>query len=127
MDSGKGIIAPLQLTGNVAEKWTSWRQRFEIYSTATELNKKAEKVQCAQLLHLMGDECIKIFNTFQFTEEEKDKIEPLKVKFKNYFVPKSNKVYERYKFLSMRQQHGQTTEEYIRGLKGQVTNCLLEN
>jgi hypothetical protein len=41
----KGLL-PLQLTGNLSQNWRRWIQKFEIFATATELNKKDEKIQC---------------------------------------------------------------------------------
>lgn len=69
----KAPIAPIKLEGNVAENWKQWLQRFEIYSAATELDKKDERIQCAQLLYCIGEEAIQIFNTFSFAEAESPK------------------------------------------------------
>ena len=113
-------LTPLNLSGNVSEKWTAWKQKFEIYSTAIELDKKEEKIQCAQLLHNLGEECLKIYNTFKFIETEKDKIGPLKKKFDDYFVPQKNITYERFKFFTAR-QGADTTEQFIRHIKKSST------
>lgn len=97
------VIQHISLKGNLSENWRKLRQQFEIYSIATELNKKNENVQCAQLLHLMEEDAINVFNTFTFLDEENDNIEVLKKKFKDNFVPKKNLMYERYKFFTYRQ------------------------
>ncbi|XP_074035798.1 uncharacterized protein [Leptinotarsa decemlineata] len=49
-------VPPMAMNGNLSENWKFWRQRFETYLAATEINKKEEKTQCAQLLTLIGDE-----------------------------------------------------------------------
>ena len=116
------FITPMLFTGNLAENWRRFRQKFEIYSTATELEKKGEKTQCAQLIYLMGDEAINIFTTFTFTDEEKNKIEVLKTKFETYFVPKKNLTFERYRFFTMRQV-SETIEQFVTSLKNQANNC----
>lgn len=116
------ILQPINLKGNVAENWRTWKQRFEIYATAVELDKKEEKIQCTQLLHQLGEECIKIYNSFNFQEEEKNKITVLKQKFEDHFVPKKNKIYERYKFFSARQED-KTLEQFITYLKNQADQC----
>ncbi|KAB0792848.1 hypothetical protein PPYR_14807 [Photinus pyralis] len=115
-------IEQLNLSGNVAENWKSWIQRFEIYSTATELDVKAEKTQCAQLLHCLGEESIKIYNTFQFSVEDQNKIKPLKSAFNDYFTPKKNLTYERYKFFTSR-QNNLKIEEYVTQLKNLANQC----
>ena len=56
----------LNLTGNLRENWRRWIQQFELFLTASGKVKKTEKVQCAILLHLIGDEALEIYNTFTF-------------------------------------------------------------
>lgn len=117
-------IQPINLNGNVAENWKQWLQRFEIYSTATELDTKEEKIQCAQLLHHMGEQSINIFNSFTFNEEDTNKIAILKSKFTNYFTPKKNLTYERYKFF-MARQGAEKMEQFIMEIKNQANQCEL--
>ena len=54
----------LQLTGNLSENWRKFKQRFEIYSIASGLNEKAEEIQVASLLHLVGEDALEVFDTF---------------------------------------------------------------
>ncbi|PIK33923.1 hypothetical protein BSL78_29258 [Apostichopus japonicus] len=49
---------PLSFEGNIAENWRKWRQRFELYMTATETDKKDENLQCSVLLHLIGEDAL---------------------------------------------------------------------
>lgn len=119
-------IPQMCFQGNMAENWKKWRQRFEIYTIAAEISAKDEKIQCAQLLHLMGEEAINIFNTFIFAEEDYDKIEPLKKKFQEYFTPKKNLTYERYKFFTYRQTT-ETIEQFATELKVKATQCEFGN
>lgn len=43
---------PIKLNGNQSENWKVWLQKFEIFSTATGLDNKPQKIQCAQSIHL---------------------------------------------------------------------------
>lgn len=117
-------LQPINLMGNVAENWKQWLQKFEIYSTAVELDAKQEKIQCAQLLHHMGEQAINIFNSFIFNEEENNKIAILKSKFTNYFTPKKNLTYERYKFFTARQGM-EKMDQFITQIKNQANQCEL--
>ena len=36
-------LKPLKLEGNLAENWRRWKQRYELFMTATEASKKPEK------------------------------------------------------------------------------------
>ena len=58
---------------------------------------------------MIGEEGLEIYNTFQFSEEEADKLVPLKAKFKSYCIPKTNVTFERYKF-NTRTQHDSEQE-----------------
>ena len=82
----------LCLEGNTAENWRRWIQRFRLYMCATEKDKKAEKLQCAMLLHCAGEEAQELYNTFTFADGEKDKIAPLIKKFEDYCTPKKQQV-----------------------------------
>uniref|UniRef100_T1IAR0 Retrotransposon gag domain-containing protein n=1 Tax=Rhodnius prolixus TaxID=13249 RepID=T1IAR0_RHOPR len=116
-------IQQLNMSGNLAANWQFWRQKFENYLQATEINKKPEVTQCAQLLHLIGNEGIRIYNTFNFEATEKDKINSLLNKFENYFMPKKNLEYERYKFFSRKQIEGESIEQYTTDLKNKALSC----
>ena len=52
-------------------------------------------MQCAILLHLIGEDALRIYNTFTFVDNEVDKIKPIIGKFDDHFNPKKNITYER--------------------------------
>ncbi|XP_030763270.1 uncharacterized protein K02A2.6-like [Sitophilus oryzae] len=59
MGDSRGV-APMQLEGNVADNWKIWRSRFENYLVASEINKKDESIQCAQVLHYIGEGSVEV-------------------------------------------------------------------
>ena len=114
----------LNLNGNLRENWRRWVQRFELFLTASGKVKETEKVQCAILLHLIGDEALEIYNTFTFSEsEDRDKLSVLKKKFEEYVNPRKNTVFERYKFWECKQQEGETIDQFITELKTRSRSC----
>lgn len=54
-------------------------------------HKKEEK---AQLLHFIGNERFKIYSTFKFEEDQKDKLKEL-TKYDKHFLRKENLIYLR--------------------------------
>lgn len=74
---------------------------------ASESNLKGEEVQCAQLLHYLGEEALPIYNTFSFQAAEQNKIEIL-LDFEQYFTCK---------------QEMETTEQYVTKLNTRVNQC----
>ncbi|XP_044766752.1 uncharacterized protein K02A2.6-like [Coccinella septempunctata] len=115
-------LEPMPMKGNSSHNWMVWKQKFLNYLIATEASEKPEAVQCAKLIYFIGDEGLEIYNTFSFTDAEKDKIEPLIAKFEQYFVPKKNVDFERYKFFTLRQHH-ETIEQFVTILKNTAKNC----
>lgn len=115
-------ISPMIMTGNLAESWKLWRQKFENYLVASEVKKKDESIQVAQLLHYIGEEGFAIYNTFTFQEGDKKLTEVLK-RFEEYFLPKKNLSYERFKFFTRRQITGESIEQFVTDLKNKAQNC----
>ena len=113
----------LQLTGNLSENWRKFKQRFEIYSIALGLNEKAEEIQGASLLYLVGEEAFGVFNTFQFAaEDDKNKIKPVFEQFEAYCSPRMNVTHEHYKFFT-HVQGSKFIDVYITELKVVSKQC----
>ena len=115
--------SPMSFTGNISEAWKRWKQRWTLYAKASGVDAKDENIQCATFLHVMGEEGLEIFNTFQFTETEKDKIGPLIDKFESYCIPKTNVTFERYKFNMRSQKEGENIDQYVTELKNLAATC----
>ncbi|CAJ1049307.1 uncharacterized protein K02A2.6-like [Xyrichtys novacula] len=113
----------LSLQGNLAENWKCWSQRFELFSVASGVSEKSEKVQCATFLHVAGEEAIKVCNTFVFADAEKDKIAVLKSKFKEYCEPRKNLTYIRHVFFTRAQKQSEPIDSYVTDLKSKAKDC----
>lgn len=112
-------------TGNVAENWELWKSRFLNYITASEIDKKPNKVQCALLLHYIGQEGYRIYATFNLQprgEGLEVTLNDVIKKFDGHFRPRKNLTYERYKFFNIKQQSS-TIEQFITTLKEQANKC----
>ena len=57
---------PLKLDENIAENWRRWKKTFELYMTATEKDKKSQKIQCAIFVTLAGEAAIAVHETIVF-------------------------------------------------------------
>ena len=60
---------PLELSGNLAENWKRFKQRYTLYNTASGLSDKDDKTQTSTLLHIIGEAALDIYNTFTFKAE----------------------------------------------------------
>jgi hypothetical protein len=105
----------LRLDGNLAENWRRWKQRFELFMTATEASKKSGKIQSSMLLHLIGEDALEVFNTFEFaSDEDKEKASEILKKFDEYDCnPKRNLTVERHIFNSRMQQPGESFDQFF--------------
>ncbi|XP_057709985.1 uncharacterized protein K02A2.6-like [Corythoichthys intestinalis] len=61
--------AALQLTGNVAENWKRFKQRFELYLAAIGADEKSAKMKASLFLHVVGEEALEVYNNFTFAAE----------------------------------------------------------
>ena len=90
MSAGLHLKCPgaLSLDGNISKNWNEFIRAWELYSLATKMDEKPEKVQCTTFLHVAGPQAQEIYATFTFTEAEKDIIEILKKCLRSTVSPK---------------------------------------
>lgn len=115
---------PMSLTGNIAENWKKWHQKFEIYRTASGMNDKHAKVQCCTLLHIIGEDALEVYNNFVF-ENEADKSDISKIldQFEKHFMPQKNITYERHVFNSRVQHLGEPLDQFVTDLRTKAKTC----
>ena len=108
-----------------AEKWKKFKLAWTNYSLATGLSDKAEPVQVATLLTVIGEEAREVFSTFSGWEHDDDneKIAPVLAKFEQYCQPRRNIPFERYRFNRRSQESGETYDQYRTELRKIAENC----
>ena len=109
----------------VAEKWKKFRLAWDNYTLATELDKKAEKVQVATLLTIIGEEARDVFSTFTdwADEDSSTKIASVLQKFADYCQPRKNVPFERYRFNKRVQEAGESYDRYKTALRKLAEGC----
>jgi hypothetical protein len=76
------------------------------------------------LLHLIGEDALEVFNTFEFASDEvKGKTSEILKKFDEYCNPKRNLTVERHIFNSRMQQPGESFDQYVTDLRLKVKTC----
>ncbi len=121
----EGLQPPpkLQLTGNVAENWRRFKQRFLLYLSAIDGDRKVEKMKASLFLHVVGDEALEVYNNFTFEEGESMKLQSIMDKFEAFCIPKRNVTYERHRFFTCMQRSGETIEQYVTELRHRSKTC----
>ena len=112
----------LELTGNVAENWKKFKQRFQLYIDAIGVSKKDDKQLTSILLHVIVEPALDVYNTFKWDEEgdqEGDNMRMAKVmaKLDKYCTPKTNLTLERFHFNNCCQQPGEGIDAYLTRIK----------
>lgn len=113
----------LQMTGNLAENWKRFKQRFELYLTAVNADSKPDKVKSSIFLHIIGEDALSIYNSFEFADGENMKLQAIMAKFEEYCIPRRNVTYERHIFLTRKQQNGESIDQYATELRNLVKTC----
>ena len=116
------VPAPLAIhDANAAEKWRKFENAWNNYLLATELDKKAQAVQVATLLTVVGKDAREVYSTFTDWAVEGDAqlIKAVTKRFAEYCQPKRNVPFERYKFNKRVQEPGEQYEQYKTALRKQ--------
>ncbi|KAF0747865.1 Uncharacterized protein FWK35_00020961 [Aphis craccivora] len=125
MSENINLPTTFDLSGsNVAEKWKSFKQRFDIYLLASNQQQCEGKRKTALMLHCLGSEILPILNGFEFkkTNDAAD-YEIVVSKFNEYFIPKKNIVYEQHMFFTRDQKTGENIDEYVKELRLLASSC----
>ena len=109
--------SPLMLTGNVAENWRRWEQRFRLYMTASGASEKDEEIKIAILLHVVGEDTLELYNTLLVANDDKSEMTNDFLKaLRDYCSPQKN-VFERHQFWSHKMTAGIPVDHFITELK----------
>ena len=74
-------------------------------------------------LHTIGDDALKVFNSFGLSDEDKTKLSVIKGKFQQYCTPRKNVVYERYQFGKLVQTSGESIDAFVTTLRLRSKSC----
>ena len=94
-----------------------------MYSAISGLKEKPEEIQASALLHMVEEDALEVYNTFEFAAAaDKMKVKPICDKFQEYCNPRKNVTFVRYKFFT-HTQGSKGIELYITELKTLSQTC----
>lgn len=94
------------------------------YEIAAGIYKQADLVRVSTLLSVIGEDAIKAFDTFVWSEGQKeDSIKDVLTKFDEYCKPCTQVIYERYRFNNRKQEAGESISAYVTELCVIAKNC----
>ena len=118
----------LVMDDNVATNWKAWKKVWTRYEIATGISKQEPLVRVSTLLSVIGEDATKAFDAFEWGEaEDETKIEHVLAKFDAYCEPRTQVIYERYRFNNRKQEPGENIAAYLTELKTIAKNCQHED
>ena len=107
---------------NLKAAWKRFKQHCELMFSGP-LSGKSEAVKCSYLLIWVGEKGRDIFNTWNLTAEENNKIRVYMDKFNEHVQPSANPIFGRFIFHKRNQNEGETVEGYTTELKLLALDC----
>lgn len=120
-------LPEMEFSGNIAEKWKKWKQKYELFMRASKGYKEDEEDQIAILLNAIGDDGLTIYNTFDLDEGNKKKIDKVLDAFNQYCAPRKNLVYEQSVFFTCSQEENETIDHFLTRLKSLASSCEFDS
>ena len=103
---------------NLATTWKSWKQAWKCYEIATGVHKQEGIVRVSTLLSIIGEDGVKAYDTFSWNEgEDPNNIELVLQKFDQFCAPRTQVIYERYRFNNRNQEPGENVTNYLTELR----------
>ena len=122
---------------HLKKEWEEWLQNFGFYLIASKKKNESNEIKIAILLNQLGPRGVELYNTFVADETAKptttgespkatdvlQKYSEVVDAFTNYFAPRKNVLYERYKFNNIKLVPGQSLIEFATTLKTAAASC----
>ena len=116
----------ISLSGNLADNWRLWKQRFNLFMTATESDAKVDNIKIAMLLASIGPDALERYNHFTFDEaagEDSKSYVQVMQKFEDHFNGLKRTVFSRYQFWTYRRAEQQPFVDYLTAIQNLGDAC----
>ena len=116
--------APLDLSGNIAENWKRFAQRFQLYLTATGASGNDDTQKTSLLLHVIGEDALDIYNSWTWaTPSDAMKLNMVLQRFEQYCIPKANVTMERFHFNRATQDSCENFDQFLTRVQRLSKKC----
>lgn len=124
MQSHIPLPPKLDLGGNISQTWKTWKQIWNSYVIVTGLADKDNAYQMATFITCIGHEALEVYNGLPFRDEN-EKNDPTVILrlMEEYFVGKTNTIYERYVFNNKHQESCESVDAYVTKLRKLSLTC----
>lgn len=108
---------------DMAQEWAEWIELYSHFDNTKTWTAGSEAMRASTFISCLGREGLRILNNLGATTADKKDFEVLKKKLEDYFAPKRNKTYERWKFHQIKQQENEAFNDFLQRLQTQVKLC----
>ncbi|UYV61752.1 K02A2.6-like [Cordylochernes scorpioides] len=125
----EGIKPPAEFVPYSNEKkWETWRESFEIFAIAVNLESMPLVRQRAILKHIAGEKTVMIYKTFHISENDTyPNVKEMLDMLTDHFKPFKNTIQRRNAFFTCVQKERQGIMEFVTELKHLAQECEFEN
>ena len=115
------------MDNNLATNWNAWKKAWTRYEVATGVNRQ-EQLVSLNMLSVIGEDATKAFDVFELGETQDDsKTEDVLAKFDENCEPRTQVIYEHYRFNNRNQEPGENIASYLTELTTIAKNCQHES
>ncbi|XP_014675600.1 PREDICTED: uncharacterized protein K02A2.6-like [Priapulus caudatus] len=85
---------------------------------------KDDAIQTAIFLHVIGEPALEVYNGFTWAEAgDANDLAKIRLKFKDYCIPRTNVTFERHRFFTTVQKPGETIDHFVTELRTRAKTC----
>ncbi|KAJ8890486.1 hypothetical protein PR048_009995 [Dryococelus australis] len=115
--------SPVNINGpNASANWEMLYQKFQLYLLPMGQADSTDTVKCALLLSLIGEDTLRMYNTFKFSDDEVHNANVVAA-LRNYYTPKKNTAYKRFKFSQRKWEEEEMFDQFLTSLRMLVRHC----
>lgn len=118
--------AVLDVNGDIASNFATFKEEVQIYLVATETVKKSHEIQVARLKNLLGSEGLKLYKSLTDNDNHETITSILDV-LEKHCVPRQNITVNIYKLFSRKQLPEEPFEQFYADLKRLIRPCKFED
>lgn len=114
------VVPPNELDFNNPAAWPAWKKRFTRYMSLSSFGDKEDSDKIDMLIYVMGEKSEDIFVQFKPLPTTYDATLQA---FEDYFIPRRNVMFERFKFNSRMQAEGESVDFFITDVHALAEQC----
>ena len=117
---------PLVMDDKLASNWNAWKKAWTRYEVTTGVNRQ-EQLVSLNMLSVIGKDATKAFDGFELGETQDDSKTDVLAKFDENCEPRTQVIYEHYRFNNRNQEPGGNIASYLTELRTIAKNCQHES